>query len=83
MATHNELCELILCPYCGADPGERCVTVSGGRATYPHGARSQVVMTIWSDGFHEGQEDAVGALDSGTPWCTRYLEGIRERIRRR
>jgi hypothetical protein len=44
-----------------------------------HVARSWSVQQVWIEGFHEGQGDAVQAMDSPGAWSTRYLEDIRQR----
>lgn len=74
---------MVACPYCGAPVGERCVTTSGAIATVSHAGRFEPASRAWLDGFHEGLEDAVFAMDSSSPWGQSYIQRIRERIEAR
>lgn len=79
----DEYALMIVCPYCGVPAGERCVTTSGAIATDVHGSRREPARLAWVDGFHEGQEDAVLAMDSSAPWNQTYIRRIRDRIEAR
>lgn len=75
----TDLCLLITCGRCGAATDEWCRSRTGRRASYVHQARSWPTQQVWIEGFHEGQADAVHALDSGSEWSKRYLNDIRSR----
>lgn len=68
----------IWCPYCGAEPGQFCVTSSDARATWPHARRTQPIQSAWSSGYMEGEQDVLDqALDS-PDWFARRIERHRQ-----
>ncbi|HET7326981.1 MAG TPA: hypothetical protein VFJ14_06795 [Nocardioidaceae bacterium] len=77
--TVDQLARAIGCPYCGAQPGQRCRASGGHGATYSHSARAEPIRIAWIDGFHEGQVDIIGAIDSG---FTAYVDARRREMRR-
>lgn len=61
-----------------------CTTKGGAVATHLHSGRRDPARLAWLDGFREGQEDAVLAMDSASqPWTQRYVQRIRDRIEAR
>ena len=86
MSALHDLAETIACPFCGAQPGQRCRTQTGRRATYSHVARTGPFYTAWCEGFEEGQEDILGALaeaEKGPEWARRYLTARRKKMEAR
>ncbi|GAA4915646.1 zinc finger domain-containing protein [Nesterenkonia rhizosphaerae] len=45
------------CPRCGAWPGQKCRTRTGGIATSIHQPRVRPVIQAWAAGHEEGQKD--------------------------
>lgn len=50
---------LLACSRCNAQPGHRCTTRSGRRATYSHAARTEALYEAWRDGYGEGLSHAA------------------------
>lgn len=52
METYADLAtRLVPCDYCLAQPGARCVTVTGRRASYAHGPRTAALRAAWRLGY--------------------------------
>lgn len=47
------------CPRCAAQPGERCQTKSGGRATWTHAPRRLAVDYAYGEGYGDAEEWAT------------------------
>jgi hypothetical protein len=56
------------CDYCGAEPGEACVTKSGQRASRTHDARTRLLYAAWRDGYAEGWQTALDAAARDAPF---------------
>lgn len=68
---HFEMANFIYCEKCEATPGETCTTRTGRRATWPHSARTNAVSFIWTEGFIDGQLDALYSPESARRWLTK------------
>lgn len=47
-----------ICPKCGAQPGEDCVSRTGGK-TSTHVARTELAQRLWSTGYMQGGMDRL------------------------
>lgn len=63
------------CSRCGAEVGESCRTPRG-RATYDHGARSDVTSAAFRIGVEAGLSDALDLID----WNTGTMDEVRKII---
>lgn len=68
------------CPYCGAETGDPCRTVSG-RASYTHGGRQRITSNAYRIGIEEGLRTALILLDwqarkSGVNVTVEQVKGI-------
>lgn len=55
--------QTIVCPKCGADPGQSCHTSSGQKSSRRHSGRTRPIYDAWRVGFEEGMTDAVEAVE--------------------
>lgn len=70
------------CPYCGALAGQPCRTPRG-RATYDHGARSDIVGAAFRIGIEGGLRDALGlAAREDAPGAMREIRRQYDFVRR-
>lgn len=51
----------VQCDYCGAVPGDPCVTSSGRRAVRPHTGRWAAVWHGWQEGWADGKGEGLAA----------------------
>lgn len=62
----------VICPRCGAKPGQSCRT-SGGHPSRAHSVRSRPLYAVWRDGYAYGSTDlashALGAAADTDAWA--------------
>jgi hypothetical protein len=54
--------ENITCARCGAEPGKKCTTITGGRGRYAHVDRTYAAQRAWWEGFADGCTDWTRAI---------------------
>ena len=70
----------LVCPFCAARPGERCVTVSGKPARYIHGARAGIIDNAFAIGYDEGQKDAYYSLAARHGYAVEQVQKYRTKL---